>query len=142
MRRIEEKRIQQKKKKTKRKQKKIVIREEEIQEEEADRKGAEKTEQKDITEEREKREQIDETVVCTISYLCWGETFSGGPSEGSQGSQKRNKIKIGIFTAMFCFPNHTLKLKAPDQSQSAGDVYHVQSLLTHDITQLLVQRFV
>ena len=55
-----------------------------------------------------------------------------------QSKQKRNKIKVGIFTAMFRFPNHTLKLKAPDQPQSAGE----ESLLTRDITQLLVQRFV
>ena len=47
-------------------------------------------------------------------------------------------MKIGIFTAMFCFPNHTLKLKAPDQPQSARE----ESLLTRDITKLLVQRFV
>ena len=39
---------------------------------------------------------------------------------------------------MFRFPNHTLKLKAPDQPQSTGE----ESLLTRDITQLLVQRFV
>ena len=39
---------------------------------------------------------------------------------------------------MFRFPNHTLKLKEPDQTQSAGE----ESLLTRDITQLLVQRFV
>ena len=55
-----------------------------------------------------------------------------------QSKQKRNKIKVGIFTAMFRFPNHTLKLKAPDQPQSTGE----ESLLTRDITQLLVQRFV
>ena len=47
-----------------------------------------------------------------------------------QSKQKRNKIKVGIFTAMFRFPNHTLKLKAPDQPQSAGE----ESLLTRDIT--------
>ena len=47
-----------------------------------------------------------------------------------QSKQKRNKIKIGIFNAMFRFPNHTLKLKAPDQPQSAGE----ESLLTRDIT--------
>ena len=34
------------------------------------------------------REQIDRTVVCTTSYLCWGETSSREPSEGSQGSQQ------------------------------------------------------
>ena len=39
---------------------------------------------------------------------------------------------------MFRFPNQTLKLKAPDQPQSAAE----ESLLTRDITQLLVQRFV
>ena len=38
----------------------------------------------------------------------------------------------------FRFPNHALKLKAPNQSQSVGE----ESLLTCDITQLLVQRFV
>ena len=38
---------------------------------------------------------------------------------------------------MFHFPNHTLKLKAPEQPQSAGEESH----LTCDITQLLVQRF-
>ena len=38
-----------------------------------------------------------------------------------QSKQKRDKIKIGIFTAMFRFPNYTLKLKAPDQPQSAGE---------------------
>ena len=37
-----------------------------------------------------------------------------------QSKQKRKKIKIGIFTAMFRFPNHSLKLKAPNQLQSAG----------------------
>ena len=58
-----------------------------------------------------------------------------------QSKQKRNKIKLGIFTAMFLmnifaytaffrFPNHTLKLKAPDQPESAGE----ESLLTRDIT--------
>ena len=47
-----------------------------------------------------------------------------------QGKQKWNKIKIGIFTVMFCFPNHTLKMKAPDQPQSEGE----ESLLTGDIT--------
>ena len=47
-----------------------------------------------------------------------------------QSKQKRNKIKIGIFTAMFCFPDHTLKLKAPDQPQSTGE----ESLLARDIT--------
>ena len=47
-----------------------------------------------------------------------------------QSKQKRNKIKIGIFTAMFRFPNHTLKLKAPDQQQSTGE----ESLLTRVIT--------
>ena len=55
-----------------------------------------------------------------------------------QSKQKRSKIKIRIFTAMFRFPNHTLKLKAPDQPQSAGE----ESLLARDITSLLVQRFV
>ena len=49
---------------------------------------------------------------------------------GQQIKQKRNKIKIGIFTAVFRFPNHTLKLKAPDQQQSTGE----ESLLTRDIT--------
>ena len=39
---------------------------------------------------------------------------------------------------MFRFPNHTQKLKAPNQPQSAGE----ESILTRDITQLLVQRFV
>ena len=39
---------------------------------------------------------------------------------------------------MFRFPNQTLKLKARDQPQSAAE----ESLLTRDITQLLVQRFV
>ena len=39
---------------------------------------------------------------------------------------------------MIRFPNHTQKLKAPDQPQSAGE----ESLLTRDITQLLVQHFV
>ena len=39
---------------------------------------------------------------------------------------------------MFRFSNHTLKLKAPDQLQSAAE----ESLLTRDITKLLVQRFV
>ena len=58
-----------------------------------------------------------------------------------QRKQKQNKIKIGIFFAMFLiqyfclhgifdFLNHTLKLKAPGQPQSAGE----ESLLTHDIT--------
>ena len=47
-----------------------------------------------------------------------------------QSRQNRNKIKIGIFTTMLHFPDHTLKLKAPDQPQSAGE----ESLLTRDIT--------
>ena len=47
-----------------------------------------------------------------------------------QSKQKWNKIKIGIFTAMFRFLNHNLKLKAPDQPQSEGE----ESLLTGDIT--------
>ena len=47
-----------------------------------------------------------------------------------QREQKWNKIKIGIFTAMIQFPNHTLKLKAPDQPQSAME----ETLLTNDIT--------
>ena len=38
-----------------------------------------------------------------------------------QRKQKRNKTKIGIFTAMSRFPDHTLKLKAPDQPQSSGE---------------------
>ena len=36
-----------------------------------------------------------------------------------QSKQKRKKIKIEIFTVMFRFPNHTLKLKAPEQPPSA-----------------------
>ena len=44
-------------------------------------------------------------------------------------------MKIGIFTVMFRFPN--LKLKAPDQPQSAG-----KKVLTNDITWLLVQHLV
>ena len=47
-----------------------------------------------------------------------------------QSKQKQNKIKIGIFTAMSRFANHTLKLKAPDQTQSEGE----ESLLAGDIT--------
>ena len=39
---------------------------------------------------------------------------------------------------MFHFPNHTQKLKGPDQLQSVGE----DSLLTCHITQLFVQRFV
>ena len=42
-------------------------------------------------------------------------------------------MKTGIFTAMFRFPNQTLKLKAPDQPQSATE----ESLLTRDITSYL-----
>ena len=38
---------------------------------------------------------------------------------------------------LFHFPNHTLKLKVPDQPQNAGG----ESLLTRGITYLLVQRF-
>ena len=38
-----------------------------------------------------------------------------------QSKQKRHKIKIRIFTTMFFFPNHTLKMKAPDHPQSAGE---------------------
>ena len=38
-----------------------------------------------------------------------------------------------VFNAYF--PNHTLKLKVPDQPQSAVE----ESILTHDITSLLVQ---
>ena len=37
-----------------------------------------------------------------------------------QSKQKWNKIKIGILTAMFRFPIHTLKFEAPDQLQSTG----------------------
>ena len=40
---------------------------------------------------------------------------------------------IFACTAFFRFPNHTLKLKAPDQPQSAGG----ESILTRDITWLL-----
>ena len=47
-----------------------------------------------------------------------------------QSRQKRKKIKIRIFTAMFGFPNHTLKLKAAHQPQSALEESH----LTRDIT--------
>ena len=57
---------------------------------------------------------------------------------GQQSKQKRNKIKIEIFTAVFRFPNHTMKLKASDQPQSARE----ERYLTYDITQLLMQRFV
>ena len=58
-----------------------------------------------------------------------------------QSKQKRNKI-CHVFNAIFLltffrFPNHTLKLKAPDQPQSA----RVKYLLTCDITYLLVQHF-
>ena len=49
---------------------------------------------------------------------------------GQQIKQKRNKIKIGIFTTMFHFPNQTMKLKAPDEQQSTGK----EGLLTRDIT--------
>ena len=35
-----------------------------------------------------------------------------------QSKQNQSKIKIGIFTVIFRFPNHTLKLKAPDKPQS------------------------
>ena len=44
-----------------------------------------------------------------------------------QSKQKQSKIKIG---AMFRFPNHTLRLQAPDQPQSAGE----ESPLTRGIT--------
>ena len=48
-----------------------------------------------------------------------------------KSKQKRNKNKIGIFTVMsqcnifaytafFCFPNHTVKLRAPEQPQVQG----------------------
>ena len=37
---------------------------------------------------------------------------------------------MGIFTAISRFPDHTLKLKAPDQPQSTGE----ESLLARDIT--------
>ena len=47
-----------------------------------------------------------------------------------QSKQKQNKMKIEIFPIMFRFPNHTLKLKAPDQLQSERE----ESLLTDDIT--------
>ena len=47
-----------------------------------------------------------------------------------QSRQKRHKIKIGIFTTILHFPDHTLKLKAPDQPQSARE----ESYLTRDIT--------
>ena len=47
-----------------------------------------------------------------------------------QSRQKRSKTKIRIFTTMFGFPNHTLKLKAADQPQSAWEESH----LTRDIT--------
>ena len=54
--------------------------------------------------------------------------------------QKRNKVKLVIFTpifliqyfaysAFFGFSNQVLKLKELDQPQSAGE----ESLLTHDI---------
>ena len=47
-----------------------------------------------------------------------------------QSKQKRKKIKIEIFTVMFRFPNHTLKVNAPEKPPSAGE----ESLLTRDIT--------
>ena len=59
-------------------------------------------------------------------------------SLSQQSKQKQHKIKIGIFIAVFRFPNLTLKFTASDKSQSAGE----ESPLTRDITQLLVQRFV
>ena len=31
----------------------------------------------------------DAIVVCTISYLCWGETSSSSPGEGLQGSHEK-----------------------------------------------------
>ena len=34
-------------------------------------------------------------MFCTISYLCWGETSSRDPSEGSQGSQHETKQRGG-----------------------------------------------
>ena len=37
---------------------------------------------------------------------------------------------MGIFTAISRFPDHTLKLKAPDQPQSTGE----ESFLAGDIT--------
>ena len=51
-------------------------------------------------------------------------------SESKQSKQKWNKIKIGIFSAMSSFPDHALKLKAPDQPQSTGE----ESILARDIT--------
>ena len=53
-----------------------------------DFKGAEKTEQKKKKKQkRKKREQIDRTVICTMSYLCWRETSSRDPSEVLQERQ-------------------------------------------------------
>ena len=49
-----------------------------------------------------------------------------------QSKQKRNKIKIGIFTAICRFSNHTLTSKPPDQLQSTEE----ECLLTGYITYL------
>ena len=56
--------------------------------------------------------------VIDVTVQCW-----------CYGTQKRNKSKIVIVTAMFSFPNHTLK-SYTDQSQSAGE----GNLLARDIT--------
>ena len=55
-----------------------------------------------------------------------------------QSRQKRNKIKLRIFTVMFRFPNHTLKLKAPDQPQSEGEEVFWQVILHSSCAMLCV----
>ena len=69
-----------------------------------------------------------------------------------QSKQKWSKIKIGIFTAMFllqyfclldiCVPNHNLKLKAPDQPQSAGRTVFWHMILHSSYCNVLCKFFI
>ena len=69
-----------------------------------------------------------------------------------QSKQKWSKIKIGIFAAMFllqyfclldiCVPNHTLKLKAPDQPQSAGRTVFWHMILHSYFCNVLCKFFI
>ena len=46
--------------------------------------------------------------------------------------RESQQSKKNVYTAFFRFPNHILKLKEPDQPESAGE----ESYLTSDITYI------
>ena len=52
------------------------------------------------------------------------------PSRSRQ--EKVSKVNKNVYTTFFRFPNHILKLKEPDQPESAGE----ESYLTSDITYI------